>query len=34
VHVGNKVTKAHPEYGLDQAPSQYIAPYLQVSHGL
>eukprot|EP01051_Picozoa_sp_SAG22_P008224 SAG22_NODE_614_length_8559_cov_4.732033_2_plen_160_part_00 len=27
VHVGNKVTPAHPNYGLDQAPLRYIEPY-------
>lgn len=27
VHVGNKPTSAHPEYGLDQAPAHYIKPY-------
>ena len=27
VHVGNKPTTAHPEYGLDQAPAHYIEPY-------
>ena len=30
VHVGNKVTPAHPEYGLDQAPARYIEPYLTI----
>ena len=27
VHVGNKPTPAHPEYGLDQAPARYLEPY-------
>jgi hypothetical protein len=31
VHVGNKVTPAHPEYGLNQAPTQYIEPYRDVA---
>jgi hypothetical protein len=32
VHVGNKLTPAHPEYGLDQAPARYIEPYLDVAN--
>ena len=31
VHVGNKPTPAHPEYGLDQAPAHYIEPYSAVA---
>ena len=27
VHVGNKPTQDHPEYGLDQAPQRYIDEY-------
>ena len=31
VHVGNKVTAMHPEYGLYQAPQQYIDQYCDVA---
>jgi hypothetical protein len=33
VHVGNKVTPSHPEYGMNQAPLRYIEPYLEVDTG-
>ena len=29
--MGNKLTAAHPEYGLDQAPAHYIEPYSAVA---
>ena len=32
VHVGNKPTKAHPEYALDQAPIEYIEKYAFVKN--
>ena len=31
MHVGNKETQLHPEYGLYQAPQRYITPYAGVA---